>query len=175
MSKKNTKDDFERKIEKTDFCWLWRGKLNSAGYGSITFCGKKYGTHRLSYEIYIGPIPDGMCVLHKCDNRKCVNPSHLWIGTNSDNQKDCIKKERQGKRYKWTKENNPNAGIPMSDKNKAAMSQRKQKPFQIRGPNENVITGTNLTQFCKDNGLNQGAMWSVMAGKIRYHKGYTKA
>jgi len=174
MSRKNTKESFEAKIEKTETCWNWLGSVNNSGYGFIRWHGERYGVHRLSYELFIGNIPDGLFALHKCDNRKCVNPDHLWLGTQSDNLKDMYNKGREGNRYKWTTENNPNKGKPMSDKNKALMSERKRKSFRVIDPDGQIIEGINLTQFCKDRGLNQGAMWSVMAGKVPSHKGYTK-
>ncbi len=175
MSRKNTKEFFESKIQKTDSCWNWIGSVNNSGYGCIRFNGKRYGTHRLSYEFYIGSIPDNLFVLHKCDNRKCVNPNHLWLGTQSDNLLDCNKKKRSGGQYRWTRENNPNTGKSASKKVRDAVSKAKQRPFRVISSEGKMIEGINLTQFCKDRNLNQGAMWSVIAGKIRYHKGYTKA
>lgn len=73
-----------------DECWNWNGAIGRDGYGFYHF--KK--AHRLSYEFHNGPIPDGLWVLHKCDNRRCVNPNHLFLGTNSDNIQDCITKGR---------------------------------------------------------------------------------
>lgn len=90
---------FWRYVEKTDGCWIWTGKsLNQKGYGHIQLGGK--GTkhklsHRLSYEIHHGPIPDGMVVMHSCDNPTCVNPSHLSAGTQSQNILDAFSRGRK--------------------------------------------------------------------------------
>jgi hypothetical protein len=88
---------FFQKVNKTDSCWLWTGAVNSRGYGSIGVAGKTTSAHRLSYLWFKGEIPEGMFVCHTCDIRACVNPEHLWVGTNSDNMKDMIAKDRHGR------------------------------------------------------------------------------
>ena len=96
MPKKvNASDRFFEKVEKSGECWLWVGALNSRGYGSFGFEGRRLGAHRFSYELHKGEIPEGMFVCHSCDVRNCVNPDHLWLGDNADNMKDMYQKERR--------------------------------------------------------------------------------
>jgi hypothetical protein len=76
-------------------CWIWVGANDGrCGYGKIKIQGKMVGAHRVSYELHIDDIPDGMYVLHKCDVPSCVNPDHLFLGTHSENMKDMYLKGR---------------------------------------------------------------------------------
>ena len=78
------------KINNTTGCWNWIASKDYRGYGKFD----RGWAHRASYELFIGKIPEGLCVLHKCDNPSCVNPNHLFLGTRGDNQKDMANKKR---------------------------------------------------------------------------------
>lgn len=78
-------------------CWLWLLTISQHGYGQMSYKGQPKRAHRISYGAFVGEIKDGLHVLHKCDNRSCINPQHLFLGTNKDNVMDCLKKGR------WTK------------------------------------------------------------------------
>ena len=79
-----------------DGCWLWLRTLVN-GYGQLWWNGKMRRAHRRMYSLTKGEIPEGVHVLHSCDNRSCVNPDHLWLGTNADNMHDKYLKNRQNK------------------------------------------------------------------------------
>lgn len=84
-------------VTKTETCWIWNGYRSRLGYGSINWSGKKQVASRVSYEWANGTIPEGMFVLHKCDNPPCVNPDHLEIGTPADNSRQMVERNRQTK------------------------------------------------------------------------------
>ncbi len=90
-------DRFKTKVDKTGDCWIWTASKYGSGYGTFWDGEKMTGAHRFSYQISKGKIPKGLVVMHSCDNRLCVNPNHLSIGTYSDNLNDMVSKGRQRK------------------------------------------------------------------------------
>lgn len=98
-------DWFESRAERIPEmgCWIWMGSLNDRGYGRHRLGGRGSAwklMHRLSWEMYRGQVPIGMLVLHRCDIPSCVNPGHLFIGTQKDNMQDA---SRKGRLYRGTK------------------------------------------------------------------------
>ena len=104
MTIKNYKQYLEDNSEKIPIagCWLWKKYTNKQGYGTMKFKGSMQLTHRISYSIFIEPIPETLLVLHRCDNPSCINPHHLWLGTNTDNVKDKVIKGRAGGKLNTT-------------------------------------------------------------------------
>lgn len=96
MPSQSTAERFWARVDKSGDCWVWTGPVNGSGYGSLTVRGPRrpWMAHRYAYHIAVGPIPSGLNVLHRCDNRRCVRPDHLWVGTQSDNMRDCVSKGR---------------------------------------------------------------------------------
>lgn len=81
--------------ESSSGCWNWTASIQNSGYGKFRVGDKMMSSHRVSYLIYKGEIPENMNVCHKCDNKLCVNPDHLFLGSQADNIRDKIKKGRQ--------------------------------------------------------------------------------
>lgn len=94
--RKTVIDRFSEKVCKVESgCHEWTSCIMPNGYGQMHYKGKTAYAHRVAYEIYKGEIPENLFVMHSCDNRKCVNPDHLSLGTFDDNMIDMVKKSRQ--------------------------------------------------------------------------------
>ena len=97
--KKTVKERFEEKYEPVteSGCWVWTGGVGSSGYAQFWLDGKTVQASRVAFSLHKGNIPEGLQVCHTCDNRLCVNPDHLFLGTASDNAKDKADKGRSVK------------------------------------------------------------------------------
>ena len=87
-------DRFMKYVEKTETCWLWKGCVNTNGYGAFKFCGRMLNSHRAMFNMVTKESSNGRIVCHTCDNPLCVNPDHLFYGTQKDNVRDMIAKGR---------------------------------------------------------------------------------
>ncbi len=92
LTKENLKHHYDE--DKETECWVWNRSRSQSGrgYGEKAQKGRKHIAHRLVWELYFGRIPEGMFVCHHCDNKPCINPEHLFLGTKSDNHLDALKK-----------------------------------------------------------------------------------
>jgi hypothetical protein len=108
-------DRFWSKVQPGDGCWEWQGSRDRDGYGIIGASRHQRAkrAHRVSWELHNGqPVPDGLDVLHHCDNKPCVNPAHLYTGTDSDNARDAVERGRLNPRHGRL---NPNAKLTRDD------------------------------------------------------------
>ena len=90
---------FLEKVERRGDCWRWKASKHLNGYGLF----QTQYAHRASFQLFKGPIPDGLCVCHSCDQPDCVNPAHLWVGTKKDNSNDMARKGRAAQGETHTK------------------------------------------------------------------------
>ncbi len=143
---------FERlwdKVLKTETCWIWQGSLKQNGYGQISENRKKLYPHRVSYIFHKGLIPENMNVCHSCDNRRCVNPQHLFLGTQADNMNDMNNK---GRHARGTKTN---------------MS--KLTDIQVIEIRSKYSSGIKNAVLCKEYGVSHSTIHRVVHNKLWIH------
>lgn len=127
----------------TEDCWIWTAG-HTAGYGSFRKDRKHIYAHRAMWELWYGPIPVGMFVLHRCDNPPCVRPDHLFLGTQKDNLADCATKGRV-------------------DRDKG----RKLTDAQVRAYRERYASGEKAHTLAKESGMQLAYFYDVLKGRKR--------
>jgi hypothetical protein len=143
---KTPEERFQEKLGAQDpasGCVEWMAGRDRYGYGRVSFEGRDVGSHRLAWILKRGPIPEGMCVLHSCDNPACCNEDHLFLGTNADNSADMALKGRHG-RAKLTAKDIP----------------------EIR---KRLAMGDSLIRIGADFGVNRGSIHQIKTGKCWSH------
>lgn len=133
----------------TDDCWPWTGDTDSNGYGRLSVEGLRVRAHRYAWERANGPIPEGMFVLHRCDNPPCCNERHLFLGTIKDNNRDRLSKGRNGN-YACPGEANGRAKITTADASR------------IR---EMHAAGIKTTPIARQFGIDPSTVRRIVSGK----------
>jgi hypothetical protein len=130
----------ERTVLRPSGCIEWQGSKNGDGYAFVRFEGKTRKLSRLIWELNKGPIPEGLQILHQCDNRGCINISHLFLGTQKDNVRDCVNK---GRNTTWPGETNWFAKLSKEQVSDIKEDTRKQQDiaddYGISQPNVSMI------------------------------------
>lgn len=132
------------KINQGTGCWEWQGYKNNGGYGIIGVNKETFRTHRLSWTLHRGPIPDGALVCHHCDNPCCVNPDHLFLGSQHDNVQDSIRKGKNN---------------PAGNRKYSLEHTRKIRAFCSSGK-----YGV-LSQAARKYGVSRQHVWSIVVGR----------
>lgn len=128
-----------------DDCWTWKGAKLTNGYGAFSVGIKRISAHRFSWKLHFGDIPKNMVVCHKCDNPPCVNPKHLFLGTDAENQRD---KKLKGRAARG--ESNSKAKLRESD---------------VREIRELISQGLSARQIAKRYGVLHAAILDIKSGK----------
>lgn len=157
-----TKSLAERFWEKVDRgganeCWLWTASLNAAGYGQLYRGGRPIVASRISWELANGPIPAGAFVLHRCDTPACVNPRHLFLGTQTDNMKDMVKKGRSP------------GGAHGSEPRGTDHWRAKLTPQRVRAVRRRFNAGESAKQIADRFGVDRMTIKAVLSGKTWRH------
>lgn len=141
-----------------DGCWEWTGGHDAYGYGSMGIDGGRTSTvNRVAHELLIGPIPEGMCVCHRCDNRNCVNPAHLFLGSRADNLHDMFAKGRgRGQFTKGACQGTANAWARYTED-------------QIREIRSLVASGVTQVEVARQFGMRQGYVSNIVRRKVWTH------
>jgi hypothetical protein len=130
---------FWSKVLQADGCWVWQGARHADGYGQLGRGNKNILAHRISWQLHNGPIPAGLNALHKCDNRICVRPDHLFLGTRADTK---------GRRASCCGDANPNA--------KLTRAQVAAIRADLRGPNA----------IAADYSIHRRTVWAIRKGRL---------
>lgn len=145
------------KVPGDDGCWEWQASLHHSGYGQFFMKGRgrPIMAHRISWELTHGDIPTGILVLHKCDNRKCVRPEHLFLGTDKDNCDDMWKKNRQ-QDYSIQERGSARWAAKLTESDIPVIRKRRQ-------------TGEKLSDIGHDYGVTKAVIWEIVSGRAWKH------
>lgn len=132
-------------------CWVWTGAKSSGGYGCIARGGARVGVisaHISSWILHFGKVPKSLCICHRCDVPRCVNPSHLFLGTRKDNSQDMLKKGRDNHRYG-------------PDNSKTKLTESQVREIRLAYDTE----GDSLSEIAEEYGVTIQSIWAIVKWK----------
>jgi len=145
-------------------CWEWTRAIATNGYGLCYIAGRQVGAHRAAYEIAFGAIPDGHFVCHRCDNRRCINPDHLFAGTQRDNVQDAITKGRMSKPPRKV----PGLSVANMPRGTAHHNSKLTDDL-VRSIVEQRLAGRNFTHIGRDFSIDASIVADICKGRIWKH------
>jgi hypothetical protein len=160
----NLEKSFWSKVNKTEGCWIWTAGKNHDGYGYFRHNNSHSRAHRVSYQLHFGDIPRGLFICHKCDNRSCVNPSHLFVGTAKENSVDMKEKGRS-----CAGEKSPSRRFPENYQGEKSGMHKLKLDEVMYIKSSYGKNGHTQTSLAKQFGVTQSAVWCVLRGKTWSH------
>lgn len=139
-------------------CLIWNGASRGNGYGAIKVGGAVIDTHRVAYLVAFGEIPDGMCVCHRCDVRRCINPDHLFLGTKADNNADMASKGRASR-----------LGARDNQARGSRINRNKLTDDLVREIRKLRASGSFITEIAAKFGVHKTTISRVCSGEIWSH------
>ncbi len=166
MNRKGLDTRFWSHVEKGDSCWTWTGARCSSGYGQLRVEGRLVSSHRMAWMLSVGTIPGGLCVLHHCDNRSCVRPDHLFLGTRDDNTKDMDAKgrRRSPRGASHGRQTKPERTARGEQNGRAILDS--QRVIQIR---RRARGGETVASMARELGMSEGALRHIVKGRHWKH------
>jgi hypothetical protein len=157
-------DRFWASVEKTSSCWNWLGEITWCGYGRFSRTESnvrtRTGAHRKALELTFGKIQEGLFVCHKCDNRRCVRPDHLFLGTQKDNLSDMVQKGRSAKGETHGRYTKPGRTARRERHGRALLTE--QQVIEIR--QRYAVGDITLTNLAKDYAVCRSQVWNITSG-----------